>query len=194
LALLYFALVFGHYGIALWLPQIVKGFGGLSDLRVGLLSSIPFLTAAVTMVVVGKHSDSRQERRWHLALSAFGGGLALAVSAAAHSPILSLVSISIAAAGLSGASGPFWTLPAGFLEGTAAAGGIALINSTGNLAGFVGPSIVGLIRQTTNSFAGGLLTMAAAAMIAGLIALLIPELPRGQARDRVLGEAVSGSS
>src|SRR5437667_4515875 len=97
LALLYFALVFGHYGIALWLPQIVKGFGGLSDLRVGLLSSIPFLTAAVTMVIVGKHSDSHQERRWHLALSAFGGGLALAISAAAHSPMLSLVSISIAA-------------------------------------------------------------------------------------------------
>jgi ACS family tartrate transporter-like MFS transporter len=193
LAVLYFALVFGHYGIALWLPQIVKGFGGLSDLRVGLLSSIPFLTAAVTMVIVGKHSDSHQERRWHLALSAFGGGLALAVSAAAQSPILSLVSISIAAAGLSSAAGPFWTLPAGFLDGTAAAGGIAFINSTGNLAGFVGPSIVGLIRQTTNSFAGGLLAMAVAASMAGLIALLIPKLPRDQEREPAIGEAVSES-
>jgi MFS transporter, ACS family, tartrate transporter len=178
LALLYFAIVFGHYGIALWLPQILKGFGDMSDMRVGILSALPFLTAAVVMVIVAKHSDSTGERRWHLALSAFAGAIALVASAAARTPSVSLLAISIAAAGVSSTAGPFWTLPAEFLEGTAAAGGIALINSTGNLAGFVGPSVVGLIRQATGSFAGGLITMAIAATGAGFIALAMPDLVR----------------
>jgi MFS transporter, ACS family, tartrate transporter len=178
LALLYFAIVFGHYGIALWLPQILKGFGDMSDMRVGILSALPFLTAAVVMVLVAKHSDSTGERRWHLALSAFAGAVALVASAAARTPSVSLLAISIAAAGVSSTAGPFWTLPAEFLEGTAAAGGIALINSTGNLAGFVGPSVVGLIRQATGSFAGGLITMAIAATVAGFIALAMPDLVR----------------
>jgi MFS transporter, ACS family, tartrate transporter len=178
LALLYFAIVFGHYGIALWLPQILKGFGDMSDMRVGILSALPFLTAAVVMVLVAKHSDSTGERRWHLALSAFAGAVALVASAAARTPSVSLLAISIAAAGVSSTAGPFWTLPAEFLEGAAAAGGIALINSTGNLAGFVGPSVVGLIRQATGSFAGGLITMAIAATVAGFIALAMPDLVR----------------
>jgi ACS family tartrate transporter-like MFS transporter len=194
LALLYFALVFGHYGIALWLPQILKGFGGMSDLRVGLLSAVPPLTAAIVMVIVARHSDSRGERRWHLALSAFGGAIALAGSAVASSPLASLVTISIAAAGVSSTGGPFWALPAGFLDGTAAAGGIALINSTGNLAGFIGPSVVGLLRQVTGSFAGGLLAMAIAALMAGVIALAIPGLERWQLQAQALDEALSESS
>jgi MFS transporter, ACS family, tartrate transporter len=193
LALLYFAIVFGHYGIALWLPQILKGFGGMSDLRVGVLSSVPFLTAAIVMVIVAKHSDSHDERRWHLALSALSGAIALAVSARARSPLLSLLTISIAAAGVSSTAGPFWALSAGFLEGTAAAAGIALINSTGNLAGFVGPSVVGLIRDATGSFAGGLLTMALAVLMAGIIALAIPELERRQLREQALEDALSQS-
>jgi sugar phosphate permease len=176
LALLYFTIVFGHYGITLWLPQILKGFGGLSDLRVGLLSSIPFMAAAVTMVIVAKHSDATRERRWHLALPAFVSGIALAASATAHQPMLAIVTISIAAAGLSSTSGPFWSIPPAFLDGAAAAGGIAFINSTGNLAGFVEPSIVGLIKHLTHSFAGGLLAMAFAVLLAGFIALALPEV------------------
>jgi MFS transporter, ACS family, tartrate transporter len=195
LALLYFAIVFGHYGIALWLPQILKGLGGMSDLRVGMLSAVPFLTAAIVMVIVAKHSDSNQERRWHLALSAFGGAIALVASAAARSPWVSLLTISLAAAGISSTAGPFWTLPVGFLDGTAAAAGIALINSTGNLAGFVGPSVVGLIRQITGSFAGGLLVMALAVMSAGVIALAMPEVARRQPREQELKQdALSESS
>ncbi|MBV8774561.1 MAG: MFS transporter [Deltaproteobacteria bacterium] len=178
LTLLYFTIVFGHYGIALWLPQLLKTFGGLSDLKVGCLSSIPFLVAAVAMVLVAKHSDSTQERRWHLALSAFIGGIALAACAGGRTALFSLVTISIAAAGVSSTAGPFWTLPSEFLDGAAAAGGIALINSIGNLAGFVGPSVVGLIRQLTHSFAGGLGAMAAAVLIAGIIALALPHQRR----------------
>jgi ACS family tartrate transporter-like MFS transporter len=194
LALLYFAIVFGHYGIALWLPQILKGFGGMSDVRVGILSALPFLTAAVVMVIVAKHSDSTGERRWHLALSAFVGAIALLASAAARRPRVSLLALSIAAAGVSSTAGPFWTLPAGFLEGTAAAGGIALINSTGNLAGFVGPALVGLIRETTGSFAGGLVTMAIAAAGAGFIALSMPDLARRTVQPDQHPAALSESS
>jgi nitrate/nitrite transporter NarK len=183
LAMLYFTIVFGHYGIALWLPQILKGFGGLSDLRVGLLSSIPFIVAAVTMVIVAKHSDLKGERRWHLALAAFVGGIALAASAAAHHPALAIVTIAIAAAGLSSTAGPFWSIPPAFLDGAAAAGGIAFINSTGNLAGFVGPSIVGLIKDVTHSFAGGLLVMSFAVLLAGFIALTLPDVDRPPARS-----------
>jgi len=193
LALLYFTIVFGHYGIAFWLPQILKGLGGLSDVHVGLLSSLPFLTAAVVMVIVAKQSDSTNERRWHLALSAFGGAIALAASAASHSPWISLVTISIAAAGVSSTAGPFWTLPPEILDGPAAAGGIALINSTGNLAGFVGPSIVGLIRQMTGGFGGGLLIMAATVMMASVIALAMPEFEARQPDRRNLPEALGES-
>jgi ACS family tartrate transporter-like MFS transporter len=193
LAILYFTIVFGHYGIALWLPQILKGFGGMSDLRVGMLSALPFLTAAITMVVVAKHSDSKNERRWHLALSAFTGAMALMGSAAASGPWTSLLSISIAAAGVSSTAGPFWTFPVEFLGGTAAAGGIALINSMGNLAGFVGPALVGLIREETGSFAGGLLAMAVAVMIAGAMALVIPRFDRRQIEREKLA-AVLGES
>jgi ACS family tartrate transporter-like MFS transporter len=194
LALLYFTLVFGHYGIAIWLPQILKGFGGISDLRVGILSSLPFMTAAIVMVMVAKHSDSIEERRWHLASSALAGAIALTASAAAGRPWISLLTIAIAAAGVSSTAGPFWTFPAAFLEGTAAAGGIALINSTGNLAGFVGPSIVGLIRQITGSFAGGLLAMALAAVIASIIALAMPEVELRQARKKEFDEVLTESS
>ena len=178
LAMLYFAIVFGHYGISLWLPQILKGFGGMTDLRVGMLSALPFLTAAIAMVIVAKHSDSTQERRWHLALSAVAGAIALAASAGASRSWTSLLSISLAAAGVSSTAGPFWTLPAEFLAGIAAAGGIAFINSLGNLAGFVGPSLVGMIRERTGSFAGGFLVMAIALMIAAAIALAMPKFER----------------
>ena len=107
---------------------------------------------------------------------------------------MSLLTISIAEAGVSSAAGPFWTLPAGFLDGSAAAGGIALINSTGNLAGFVGPSVVGIIRQVTGSFAGGLAAMALAVSIAGIIALAMSRLERQQLQPEALKEALGESS
>ena len=193
LALLYFTVVFGHYGIALWLPQILKGFGGMSDLRVGILSSVPFLTAAVVMVIVAKHSDSNGERRWHLALSAFGGAIALAASAAARTPWVSLLNH------LDCRSWRFkyrWSLldiarriPGWYRSGRR----YSADQLNRNLAGFVGPTVVGLIRQVTGSFAGGLLAMALAVMMAGVIALSMPEVePRQLHRDK-LEAALSGS-
>jgi MFS transporter, ACS family, tartrate transporter len=184
LCLLYFAIVTGTYGIAMWLPQIIKGFGHLSSFQVGVLSAIPFAAAAIAMVLVGRSSDRRGERRWHLALSAFAGAIGFAISAWTRNPIVALAAISLGASGTSATLGPFWAMPASFLSGAAAAGGIALINSVGNLGGFLGPYAVGLLRQATNSFSAALLGLAAALALAGILALLV--------RPPVVGEQRTG--
>ena len=174
---LYFAIVTGVYGVGMWLPQIINGFGSLSNFEVGLISAIPFAAAAIAMVLVGRSSDLRGERRWHLAASAFTGALGLTLSAGAHNPVLALAALCLAAAGIWGAMGPFWAIPPVFLSGSAAAGGIALINSVGNLGGFVGPYLVGLIRQLSDSFRGGMLLMAFLLLIASFLALSLNPRP-----------------
>jgi MFS transporter, ACS family, tartrate transporter len=174
LSALYFTIVTGLYGVTMWLPQIVKGLGALNDLVVGFISAIPFLAAAGAMVKVGQSSDRRGERRLHVALPAFAGAAGLIFSAFAHSPPLTLATLSLAAAGIWGAMGPFWSMPVEYLGGTAAAAGIALINSVGNLGGFVGPYAVGMIREASHGFAGGLAAMALMLVAAGCLALTIP--------------------
>lgn len=174
LSLVYFAIVFGLYGVTFWLPQIIQGFGHRSDFEIGLLSAVPFFGAAIAMVFVGRASDLKGERRWHLALCAAVGAVGLVLASMTHSPLLSLGAISIAAAGIWGAFGPFWAMPAEFLSGPAAAGAIALINSIGNLGGFAGPYVVGMVKQATHSFAGGMLVMAASLVAAGALALTLP--------------------
>lgn len=176
-AALYFALVVGMYGVTLWLPQIVKGFSHRNNFQVGLLTAIPYLLAAAGMVGVGIHSDARGERRLHVAIPAFIGAAGLLVSAFLHTPLLSLVAISVAAAGMWGTLGPFWALPPACLHGRAAAGGIALINSIGNLGGFVGPYLVGYIKEATHGFTGGLLFLAGSLFVGGLIALTTSQPP-----------------
>lgn len=168
---LYFTMVVGMYGIGLWLPQLIKNFQGLSDLQVGLLTAIPYLTAAVAMVLVAWNSDRTRERRFHLAISAFIGALGLALGARLHSPVLQLAALSVAAGGMWSTLGPFWSMPTAFLGGTAAAGGLALINSVGNLGGFVGPFLVGYVKDITHSFSGGLLVLAASMIVAGFLAI-----------------------
>jgi ACS family tartrate transporter-like MFS transporter len=173
LAALYFTVVTGLYGVGMWLPQIVKGLGTLSDLQVGFISAIPFLAAAVAMVKVGQSSDRRGERRRHVAGSAFAGAVGLMMSAQMHSPLFALAALSIGAAGIWGAMGPFWSMAAENLSGAGAAAGIALINSVGNLGGFIGPYLVGVVKQMSHSFRGGLAAMALMLMIAGFLALTV---------------------
>ena len=171
LALLYFALVCGLYGVSFWIPQIIQGFGGLGDFAVGVVSMVPYLAAAIGMVVVGAHSDRRQERRWHLAGPAFIGAAGLLVSGSVMAPIVSLLALSLGALGMWSALGPFWARSATFASGSAAAGAIALVNSVGNLGGFLGPYLVGLVKEHTDGFAGGLALLAGWLVLAGLIAL-----------------------
>jgi ACS family tartrate transporter-like MFS transporter len=174
LCLLYLALVIGTYGLSMWLPQIIEGFSGLGDFGVGLLSAVPYLAAAVAMVLVGSHSDRTGERRWHLAVPALVGAIGLALSAFLQpAPVLALAALSLAALGIWSAFGPFWSLPTTFLTGTAAAGGMALINSVGNLGGFLGPYLVGAVRSTTQSFTGGLLALALILLLGVVLALCL---------------------
>ncbi len=171
LTLFYFLFAFGLYGISFWLPLILKGFGTMSVLAVGFASTIPFAAGGIAMVLVGRSSDRSGERRIHLALGALAGAAGFFAAAFARGPLLELACIIIAAAGTSSCVGPFWAIPAGFLSEAAAAGGIALINSVGNLGGFAGPYLAGFIVERTHNFSAALITMGIALAIAAVVAL-----------------------
>jgi ACS family tartrate transporter-like MFS transporter len=181
LAAIYGGFVIGLYGIALWLPQIIQTFGA-GDRATGFLAAIPYGFAAIGMVLWGCHSDQRGERRRHIALAGVIAAAGLTLAAIAP-PALSLLAICAAAFGIYAAIPLVWTLPGGFLTGAAAAGAIALVNSIGNLGGFIGPYLVGWIREATGSFAPGLMVLAAACLAAGLLALAAPKPPPGAAAD-----------
>ena len=171
LSLLSFTLLVGMYSISFWLPQIVKSSSGRGNVEVAFLSAIPYIAAAIAMVVVGAHSDRKQERCVHMALAALAGAVGLAVSTLVHTPIAGLIGLSFAAMGIFSAIPVFWSLPTAFLSGTAAAGGIALINSLGNLGGFIGPYLIGRLRDATGDFAGSLMTVAG--LLVGSAALAV---------------------
>jgi ACS family tartrate transporter-like MFS transporter len=173
LGLTYFGVTMGLYGIGFWLPQILQAVSLRGSVAIGLVSALPYLVAAVAMVAIARHSDRTGERRWHVALSAFVGAAGLAASALAQSPVLLVAAICVAAVGIWGALGTFWTLPTAVLSGTAAAGGIALINSIGNLGGFAGPYLVGLVRGDSPGFLGALALLAGFLVLTGVLALLV---------------------
>jgi len=170
LCLVYFGTVTGNYGIQFWLPQILKDTLTKDPLLIGLLTAIPYGSAAVTMVLVGRHSDVTQERRWHVALAACCGALGLASSAIPGIPgAIGLVALTVASASIVSATSTFWSLPTLYLSGAAASAGIALINSIGNLGGFAGPSIIGSIRDATHSTTPALLVLAGCVLGSGVI-------------------------
>ena len=176
LGALYFLLVTAMYGVAFWLPQIVRNLSGFGDFAVGLASALPYLAAAISMVPVARHSDRTGERRWHVAVPCALGGLAMIATAYAGNPVAGLALLSCGAIGIWSALGPCWALPMRVLSGPAAAAGLALINSIGNIGGFVGPSLVGVARQATNSFEGGLLVIAASMIGAAIVAVSLKEV------------------
>ena len=174
-SLLYFSLVVALYSVSFWLPQILKRLSGATDLTVGLLSSLPYIVAAIGMVLIGRHSDATGERRWHVAGPALAGAVGLLLSAVAPSPVLAISAVALAALGIWGALGPFWALPTAWLRGSGAAAGIAWINSVGNLGGFVGPYGVGYLRDATGNFGIALGGLAAMLVIAAVLALRAPQ-------------------
>jgi MFS transporter, ACS family, tartrate transporter len=173
LAFVYFGLNTCVYGISLWLPTLIRNLSGMSSFAIGLISAIPYLAAATAMVLVGHHSDHSGERRWHIAIAAFVGAAALGLTAYSQSAVPLIVATSFAIAGASAMDGPFWAMSTSLLSGTAAAAGIALINSVGNLGGFFGPYIIGLVRTSTGGFKGGLLVSGATLAASGCLALLV---------------------
>jgi ACS family tartrate transporter-like MFS transporter len=171
LAIVYFTIPVALYGMSFWLPQILKTVSGGSDFEVGLLSAIPYAVGASGMVLVGRHSDRTGERRWHVALAGFVGGVAFAASAFVHTLVPSILLLSIAALGFASMLGPFWTLATSVVGGRGAAAGIALINSVGNVGGFVGPYLLGWVLDTTRSFAAGLVVIGAILIAGGALVL-----------------------
>jgi D-galactonate transporter len=150
LSAVYFAIVMGQYGLTFWMPTLVKAAGAHGSLRLGLLSALPFLCAVVVMNLFGRSADRRQERRWHTILPTLLGALGFALAPSARGVPLTLIALSIAAVGVLTSTPLFWSLPTAFLSGRGAAGGIAIINSLGNLAGFISPLVVGLLRDRTH--------------------------------------------
>ena len=172
LALVYFGAVACNYGIGFFLPQIVKGFG-LTTLQTGFVGTIPYIVGAFAIIYWGRRSDQKQERKFHAAFALLVAALGITASTFLSDPTMKMVALSVAAFGVFGALPVFWTLPTSFLSGAAAAGGIAIINSIGNLSGFVGPYLVGYIKDQTGSFDGGLLCLAAFGFIAMVIVLVL---------------------
>jgi MFS transporter, ACS family, tartrate transporter len=168
-----FLIVTSGYGFSFFLPQIVKGLSASSDMAVGLLTAVPFMLAAIGMIVVASHSDRTGERRWHVAGSTWLAAAGLATSAVAGVPALSFVALSFAAVGLYSATPPFWPLPTAFLRGTGAAGGIAFINAVGNLGGFVGPYVMGWMKDVSGGYAAGIGVLAACATASGVLVMTV---------------------
>jgi D-galactonate transporter len=173
LALVYFLFVMGLYGVSFWLPQLIKNTGVKDVLDVGLLTALPYGVAALAMVLLARHSDRSGERRWHAAGAAAAGAIGLIVATIySDNTVLALLALSLATAGILGTFPVFWSLPTAMLGGVAAAAGIALINSVGNLAGFVSPYLIGAIKDASGSTAPGIYLLAASLLGGGLLVLL----------------------
>jgi ACS family tartrate transporter-like MFS transporter len=172
LSMIYLTIVTATYGITFFLPLIVKGHG-LSDLATGLATAIPYTIGTIGMVLWAASSDRRHERRWHFFVASVVASIGLIAAGLSTGLVAALAAMSVATIGLYGSKPAFWPLPSTFLSGTAAAGGIAMVNSIGNLGGFLGPYIVGWIKDSTQSYAAGLYFLAACAFASGVIALVV---------------------
>ena len=174
LTLCYFCAMTGSYGIGFWFPTIVKRLSGLSDLKVTLIGALPYVAAIVVQQANGWHSDRTRERRWHAAMPVFvcGAGLALAVVFGAN-PVLSIALLIIAGGAFYGFQPVFWTVPTVFLGESAAAASIGLINSIGNLGGFVGPMVMGFLATRMHSFNVALLYLVGSLFLSGMLMLVV---------------------
>lgn len=184
LCFIYFAQATGSYGFAFWLPTILKGTYKLNDMQVGLLAAVPYIMAAIGLVVIANSSDRTRERPKHVAFAGMWGAVWVAVAAlllggvfpipANIAGVLAMGAIILAPFGMSGTLGPFWAIPNTVLAGSAAAGGIALINSVGNLGGFVGGYALGAIKEHSHgSYMPGLLFVAGAYLVLALLTLMV---------------------
>ncbi|OCZ97509.1 MFS transporter [Achromobacter xylosoxidans] len=173
MALTYFCLICGIYAVSFWLPTLLKLAGVQDTMQIGLYSAIPYVAAAVFMLWFARSSDRLRERRWHTLVPALLAGVALCIATAAPTQFaLSLTAITLATGFMWAAYTVFWAIPSQYLQGEAAAGGIALINSIGLLGGFLSPSIIGWVKESTGSLAGGLYAISAL-LVAGALLLLV---------------------
>jgi len=180
LALIYFGTSAGLYALGIWSPQIIAGFG-LSPLAVGWLSAGPGIAAVVAMVLWSWHSDRTGERTWHVVIACLLAAAGLFYCGVAASLVGVLVALALVNIGVSASKPPLWSMPVKFLAGSGAAAGIAAINALGNLGGFVGPTMIGLLKGWTGSFLGGLYFVAGLLLLSALLTLLLARSERNKA-------------
>jgi MFS family permease len=160
LSFIYFSFIIGLYGISFWLPEVIRGMGVRDGQRIGLLSAIPYLFAAISMICISRISDRLHDRRWHIAACAICGAVGLSAAGFLRgSPVAAMIALSIGTAGVLSVLPLFWTLPTAFLRGASAAAGIAVINSVGNLAGFLSPFMIGAVADATGNTVFGMVAV-----------------------------------
>jgi MFS transporter, ACS family, tartrate transporter len=185
--LLYFCMVVNVYGLSFWVGEIVGNIGGLSEVGKGFVTAIPYTVAIVGLVVISRRSDRTGDRKGHVTVCLAVAAVAFVISTVVG-PIPAVAALAVGLFFLLGAHPVFWTMPAALLSGTAAAAGIALINSIGNIGGFVGPYLVGLVKDATGSTDGGLIALALILLGGAVLATRVahdPDLeraPRDEAR------------
>ena len=174
LAVVYFCYITNSVGLAVWLPKIVQRISGLSTFEVTLVSGIPWLAAVPAMLLSAWHSDKTGERRWHAAVPILMVGVGLALSQwAGNNLVVAIAAFSFATMALYAFPSAFWSLPTVFLSGTAAAASIGLINSVGNLGGFVGPYMIGFLTDRTGTYAAGIYYLMASGVLGGMLVLFL---------------------
>lgn len=177
LGFIYFCIQSGVYAINFWLPSIIKNLGFSDALVIGWISAVPYLMAGVFMLLVGRSADLRNERRWHLVVPMLMGATGLIIAANfATLPIVAIIGLTIATMGALTSLPMFWPLPTALLSASVAAGGLALINSIGQMAGFLSPYLVGWIKDQTGSTTLALYSLAALTIVGSLVALRVSRL------------------
>jgi MFS transporter, ACS family, tartrate transporter len=170
LATLFGCALVSIYGMLIWLPQIIKSWGNLSDIQVGFLSSVPPLLGVIGTVLASRSSDRSGDRKMHIAALYTLGAVGLLASAFAPSPLWAYVCLCIAGLGINSTNALFWSLNASFMTGVAAAASIAAVNTIAQFGGLLGPSLIGLVRDSTGSFTWALVIVACFLLIAATIA------------------------
>ncbi len=190
LAFVYFGIVYGLYAIGFFLPTIIAGFKkefhtDFSVLQQGFIVAIPYVFGCFSMYFWAKHGDKTGERVWHVALPTIVGGIAIPIALYLSSPVAAMIAITICTMGICAALPTFWPLPTMFLSGAAAAAGVALINSVGNTAGFIGPYVTGWLADITGTQQAGMWVVGLAMVAAGAVALILKAAPKADDGETV---------
>jgi ACS family tartrate transporter-like MFS transporter len=181
LALSKFCVLLAFYGIAFWMPQIVKAMGHQTLVQTGLITAIPYIVAVIGSALVGRHSDRTGERRWHIAIPAFVGLVGFLIAAKTGNPYIGMAGISLAAMCIWCSNTIFWTVPASLLTGASAAAGIAFINCVGSLGGFFGPYLTGWVLGTTGKYSNAMVLLGISLALSGVFVLFVKVPKDGQA-------------
>ncbi len=173
LCLIYFLWISGFWGFNYWMPTALKEISGWSNLMIGWQIVIPMILSLLAMLFVGRSSSKTGEKRWHGAVPMFIGAIGLGIGTFVNDPFINLIFIALTAIGVYSAFGVWWSYPTSFLSGTAAAGAVGLINSFGNVGGYIGPYLAGFVKDMTGSFSWAYVSFAGFLALAGVLMLTL---------------------